>query len=512
MAENPRTFAPGTRFSFGPSSDPHTHGGPDEPYAHDHNRPHVHEGSHSHSHSHSHADRGHSHDHDHDHGHTHSHAHAEPGHAHGAHWSEITPRASAPALQRPPLESRRGDPSAVLHLDCFSGLAGDMIVAALVDLGVPLEPIRAALEALPIDGYSADLAEVEVASIAATRFVVDIQSRQPYRTWKQIRAMLREAALDEGVRARSLATFEALAIAEGRIHRVAPEDVHFHEVGAIDAIVDIVSACAALEWLGATITCAPLPMGRGFTRSEHGRIPLPAPAVLELLEGIPTVPAGLDGELVTPTGAAIVRANVSRFEAWPAIRPARTGFGAGTRRLPDRPNVLRVVLGQRNEGPTTNLQRVFTHVQLEANLDDTSGETLAHATAALLREGALDAWTESIGMKKSRPAVKLCALVRADDRDRLTAVMLREAPTLGVRAFECTRRERPRREVIVETPWGPLPCKIADGDGLPPSAKPEDDVVAALAAKAGVPARVVRDAAIAALVRDVYAPSRSSDD
>lgn len=503
MAEKPRTFAPGTRFSFGPPLAPHSHAhgasdAPDEPYVHEHNRPHVHDSAHGHSHGP-------------DHSHSHSHSH---DHSHSAHWSEITPRASAPALQRPALESRRGDPSAVLHLDCFSGLAGDMIVAALVDLGVPLEPIRAALEALPIEGYSADLAEVEVASIAATRFVVDIQSRQPYRTWKQIRAMLVASSLDEGVRARALATFEALAIAEGRIHRVAPEEVHFHEVGAIDAIVDIVSACAALEWLGASISCAPLPMGRGFTRSEHGRIPLPAPAVLELLEGIPTVPAGLDGELVTPTGAAIVRANVSRFEAWPAIRPTRTGFGAGTRRLPDRPNVLRVVLGQRNEAPVTNLSRApsFTHAQLEANLDDTSGETLAHATAALLREGALDAWTESIGMKKSRPAVKLCALVRAEDRERLTAVILREAPTLGVRAFECTRRERPRREVVIETPWGPLPCKIADGDGLPPSAKPEDDVVAALAAKAGVPARVVRDAAIAALVRDVLPARPTSDD
>lgn len=170
--------------------------------------------------------------------------------------------------------------------------------------------------------------------------------------------------------------------------------------------------------------------------------------------------------------------------------------------MPDRPNVLRVVLGERV--PVASSPRsLATHVQLESNIDDTSGELLAHACAALLREGALDAWTESIGMKKSRPAVKLCALCRAEDRERLSAVMLRETPTLGVRAIECTRRERPRREVLLETPWGTIPCKIADGDGLPPSAKPEDDAIAALAAKSGVPARIVREAVMAALVRDV---------
>jgi uncharacterized protein (TIGR00299 family) protein len=491
MPPSPRRFAPGTRFSLGrpPASTPRD----DEAYAQPHNHPHVHDHSHGHSH---------------DHGHAHDHSHDHP-HDHGAHWSEITPKAVSADVVREPLAPRdraapgeRPGPELVLHFDCFSGLAGDMIVAALIDLGVPLEPIRAALEALPIEGYSADLADVEVASIAATRFVVDVQTRQPYRTWKQVRAMLEASALEPGVRARALRTFEALAVAEGRIHRVSPDEVHFHEVGAIDAIVDIVSACAAFEWLGATLSCAPLPMGRGFVRSEHGRIPLPAPAVLELLAGIPTVAAGIDGELVTPTGAAIVRANVQHFEAWPSIRPVRTGFGAGTKRMPDRPNVLRVVLGERV--PVASSPRsLATHVQLESNIDDTSGELLAHACAALLREGALDAWTESIGMKKSRPAVKLCALCRAEDRERLSAAMLRETPTLGVRAIECTRRERPRREVLLETPWGTIPCKIADGDGLPPSAKPEDDAIAALAAKSGVPARIVREAVMAALVRDV---------
>ncbi|MBL8681580.1 MAG: nickel pincer cofactor biosynthesis protein LarC [Myxococcales bacterium] len=484
-----RRFVPGTRFKLTrPSA---TRSAADEPYAHPHNHPHVHD------------EAGHGHAHSHDGSHSHSHDNAAPGAA----SPTAKPRAPAPPIER---DATRG--RLALHFDCFSGLAGDMIVAALIDLGVPLEPIRAALEALPVEGYSADLAEVEVSSIGATRFVVDVQRRQPFRTWKQIRAMLEGApALDDRVRARALATFEALAVAEAKIHHVTPEEVHFHEVGAVDAIVDIVSASAALAWLDADVSCAPLPMGRGFIRSEHGIIPLPAPAVLELLAGIPTIDAGINGELVTPTGAAIIRANAKRFVSWPSFAPMRTGFGAGTRKLPDRPNVLRVVLGTATP-PTEAKPTAHTHCVLESNLDDAAGEVLAHATAALLREGALDAWTESIGMKKSRPAVKLCALVRREDRERLSAVLLREAPTLGVRAIECSRVERPRRTVLLDTPWGPLPCKVSDGDGLPPSAKPEDDAVAALAAKAGVPARVVRDAAMAALVRALSEGARQTID
>jgi uncharacterized protein (TIGR00299 family) protein len=490
-----RRFTPGTRFFLGRR--PVAESGDSEPYVHPHNRPHVHEG-HAHEHSHEHSHEGHSHSHGPSHEHSHEHSHERSERREPATQAAREPHTRAPlAVDREAGRARRS-----LHFDCFSGLAGDMIVAALIDLGVPLDPIRAALEALPIEGYSADVTDVEVSSIAATRFVVDVQTRQPFRTWKQIRTMLEGAlGLDEDVRARSLATFEALAIAEAKIHRVTPDEVHFHEVGAIDAIVDIVSACAALSWLDADVSCAPLPMGRGFTRSEHGIIPLPAPAVLELLAGIPTVDAGINGELVTPTGAAIVRANARRFVAWPNLAPIRTGFGAGTRRLPDRPNLLRVVLGAESRLEAPSSPSVHSHCLLESNLDDTSGEVLAHATAALLREGALDAWTEAIGMKKSRPAVKLCALVRRADRERLSTVMLREAPTLGVRAIDCSRVERPRRIVVLETPWGPLPCKVSDGDGLPPSAKPEDDSVAALAEKAGIPARVVRDAAMAALVR-----------
>jgi uncharacterized protein (TIGR00299 family) protein len=377
-----------------------------------------------------------------------------------------------------------------------------MIVGALIDLGAPLAVLERSLAALPLRGYRVRVAGAMSSSIGATRFVVEVLERQPYRTWRQIRALLERSELDAPVRARALRAFEALAVAEGRIHRIAPEDVHFHEVGAVDAVVDIVCASAALAHIDAKVSCAPLPMGHGFVRSEHGLIPLPAPAVVELLAGVPTTPAGIAAELVTPTGAAIVRANASAFVRWPTIAPTRAGFGAGTRTLPDRPNLLRVVYGHAASAPSADESGSGgrdTHRLIESNLDDAPGEVLAHATAALLKAGALDAWTEAIGMKKSRPAVKLCALARAQDADAVARVMLSEAPTLGVRISRCERRERPRREAVVQTPYGPLPCKIADGDGLAPSAKPEDDAVAEAAARAGVPARVVREAAMAAL-------------
>lgn len=392
----------------------------------------------------------------------------------------------------------------ILHFDCFSGLSGDMIVGALLDLGVPTEPIQEALEALPMDGFAVGAVDVEVSSIAVTKFVVEVDRSPPDRRWSAIRAMLELAPLRPEVKERALKTFAILAVAEGKIHGIAPEDVHFHEVGAVDSIVDIVAASAALAYLNATLSCAPLPMGRGFAKTAHGIIPLPAPAVLEVLDGAPTKYAGIDGEFVTPTGAAIVRANAQMFTEWPNIAPIRTGFGAGTKAWPDRPNVLRVVLGTPSRERLTNAgseQEQRTVTLLESNLDDVTGEAIAHCTTALLREGALDAWTESIVMKKSRPAIKLCALSYRQDAQRLARVMLRESTTLGVRYRDMGRVERPRRMISVSTPWGEVQCKVADGDGLPTVAKPEDAELAAIAERANIPVKTVRDQTMVALAK-----------
>jgi uncharacterized protein (TIGR00299 family) protein len=433
----------------------------------------------------------------------HAHDHAHEGDA-GPQDKPRAPDAAAAqharALPRRRLERGAGR-GLVLHFDCFAGLSGDMTVGALADLGVPLEALAAALEALPLEGFRIAATDKVVHAIAATKFVVEVSDEQPYRTYRDVRALLDAAPLEPAVRARAQRAFRALAEAEGRIHRIAPDDVHFHEVGAVDAIVDIVAASVAMEWVGAEVCCAPLPMGHGFVRAEHGTIPLPAPAVVELLAGIPTEGANVTSELVTPTGAALIRANATRFERWPAMRPVATGFGAGTRTLPDRPNLLRVVLGEpvtASPGARGGGGGGETFVVLEANLDDATGEIVAHATEALLRAGALDAWTVPIGMKKARPGLMLCALGRAADGDGLARVMMAESTTLGVRRRTCERAERPRRMVQVETEYGAVAVKVADGDGLPTNAKPEDDEVLALALRAGVPARAVQTAALAA--------------
>lgn len=401
--------------------------------------------------------------------------------------------------QPPPALGHGAGVGRVLHLDAFAGIAGDMMVAALLDLGVPTEAITGALDVLPVHGYELALAHRTDHGVVATRFLVTVTDPQPHRTYRDIRAMLAGAALPPGARDRALATFAVLARAEGRVHRMDPEEVHFHEVGAVDAIVDVVAACACLDWLGARVNAGPLPMSRGFVRAEHGVLPVPAPAVLEVLAGVPTVGAALQGEMVTPTGASLVRANATTFEPWPAMSPVVTGFGAGTRRWPDRPNLLRVVLGDPTAERASEAARgASTHHELRCNLDDLSAELVAVLTERLLRDGALDVWTTPVGMKKGRPGVMVTALVRAPDRERVAATMLAESGSLGVRWSPVERSERPRESVTVETAYGPVPVKVARGDGLPAQAHPELEACRTIAAERGVPARVVVAAALGA--------------
>ena len=419
-------------------------------------------------------------DHDHDHDHDHGHA----PHTHDADVTASHPLPHGAGVGR------------VLHVDCFSGVAGDMLVAALLDLGVPREPIDRALAALPVGGYKLEVTTRVQSGIVAKRFIVRVEGPQPDRRFRDVRAMLEAAPLLDGVRARALATFTVLSEAEGRVHRMPPADVHFHEVGAVDAIVDVVATSAALEWLGARMTCAPLPMGRGFIRAAHGILPVPAPAVVEILRGAPTIDAAVDAELVTPTGASLVRSNAREWTRWPSMRPVATGFGAGTRSFADRPNLLRLVLG--DAIGATDEQGQGTHVVMETNVDDASGQLASHVAETLLREGALDAWTAPIGMKKGRPGVMISALTHRSDHERIGRVLLTESSALGLRWRAVDRTERPRHTDTVETRYGAVPVKVADGDDMAPMAQPEFDVCRELARGAGVPVRVVHAAALAA--------------
>jgi pyridinium-3,5-bisthiocarboxylic acid mononucleotide nickel chelatase len=469
----------------------HTHApaaGHAHEHTHRHEHAHAHEHEHEHEHEHGHAHgHAHGHEHDHEHGHAHGHEHEHP-HEHGPARGHEHP-------SRQPLLPEGAGAGKVIFFDTFSGIAGDMTIAALLDVGVPLLVIERAVAALPIEGFHLHRGHAHRSGIVASAFDVHVEAPQPERTYGEIDAMLLTAPLDAKTKDLARRIFRRLGEAEAGVHRMPLESVHFHEVGAVDAIVDIVGSAAALSYLGAEVVGAPLPMGRGFVKARHGILPLPPPAVVECLRGVPTYGIDLDAELVTPTGAAILATVATRFERWPTFAPERIGFGAGQRELPDRPNLLRVVLGSVT---TAGVERFGTtsHVILEANVDDLTGEMAAHAIEALFLAGALDAWATPITMKKGRPALTMAALAAAPDADRVATALMQETTTIGVRRTEVTRTERPRRAVTVTTLYGPIRVKISEGPFGPPQLKPEFDECAAAARSHGVPVRTVIAAAL----------------
>jgi uncharacterized protein (TIGR00299 family) protein len=431
---------------------------------------------------------GHGHGGEHAHGGAHAHAHEheheyEYGHGRGA------------------LERGAGN-GKVLFLDAFSGVAGDMLVAALIDLGVPTSVIEAGLKTLALDGYHLHVSRTARSGIAACKFDVHVGASQPARDYTQIVTLIEAAALDPAAKRIALAAFRVLAEAEARVHGVAVERVHFHEVGAVDSIVDIVASAIALAHLGAEVVTSPLPMSRGVIRTDHGLIPLPAPATLECLRGLPTYATDLDLELVTPTGACLVASTATRATRWPNLTPERTGWGAGTRELPDRPNLLRVVLGRSTELTHSEGR----HVLIEANVDDLTGELAARCLSQAQRAGALDAWSVPIGMKKGRPALMLCALVEAARAPEVAHALLAESSSLGLRMQPVDRLERKRRHVQVSTDYGPIAVKVADGDGLPPNVAPEYESCLAAAEAHGVALKQVYAAALAAYAAQAGGP------
>jgi pyridinium-3,5-bisthiocarboxylic acid mononucleotide nickel chelatase len=417
------------------------------------------------------------------------------GHGQGQHSHDDARSGDALRFGNPRLERGAGT-GKILHFDCFSGVAGDMSVAALIDLGVPLEVVREAIGALGIAGVAIDVVPAQTGVIGGMRFVVEQSGQHAERRYDQIVRLLDAASLEPDTKQRAHAIFRRLAEAEAFVHRTPLEAVSFHEVGAVDAIADVVGAAAALAHLGAEVSCSPLPMGHGSIECRHGILPLPAPATVACLRGVPTYAAGVEAELVTPTGAAIVASQTVRFERWPNLSPIAIGWGAGTRTLPDRLNALRVVLGE--AASVQAAEGAATHYVIEANVDDLSGELAGHAIAKLLEAGALDAWAAPITMKKGRPGLVLSALGSAASLAVLEAVMLRETSSIGVRRYPVARTERPRELIEVDTEFGRLPVKVARGPYGPPQLKPEFDACARAAALHGVPVRSVLASALAA--------------
>lgn len=385
--------------------------------------------------------------------------------------------------------------------DAFSGCSGDMTVGALLDLGVSLDAMAEAIASLRLPDLRVGSERCEVGGLPATRFVVTTTEPPAERTFATIRGLLGASALAPGVRERALAIFAALAEAEGRIHGVPPDTVHFHEVGAADAIADVVGAAFGLDALGITaIHVGPLPLGRGMVDTRHGRLPIPAPATLELLRDFAVHVGDGEGEMVTPTGAAILRGLGALSSPPPVFRAARVGHGAGTRRLADRPNVLRIVLGEVASplGLASDAMLV-----VECNIDDMNPELYDHVMTRLFEAGAVDVALVPVQMKKNRPGITVQAIVDETHREAVSTILLTETTTLGVRTHPVTRLKVARRVVEVDTPYGPIAVKIAGGTTTPELIAPEYESCRTAADRAKVPLRMVYDAARTAAQRNV---------
>jgi uncharacterized protein (TIGR00299 family) protein len=399
----------------------------------------------------------------------------------------------------------------VLYIDCFSGIAGDMMLGALLDLGLPRQLLDESLATLGLDGWHLHVSRAKRHGIVGTDVQVhghdhhhhspDTQGEHAEsdhgstdhvhgdhthgdhthgdaeghehahgRTWREIRTLIETSGLTVGARTLASAMFERLAVAEGKLHDMPPEDVHFHEVGALDAIVDICGAAIGLDWLGADIiVCDPLPVPRGFVKCAHGRMPLPAPATLELMRGAAILEVDETGELVTPTGATIATTNATRYGSMPSMVVERIGYGVGDRDPAHRPNLLRLVVGEvAGEMGEDRL--------LETNIDDMTPELLGHVTDRLFAAGAVDVWLTPIQMKKGRPGHCLSVLCSAARQAAVVGALVSESTTIGVREIPLSRHKLERRLVTLDTRFGPVTVKLAyDGSTLVNAAPEYED-------------------------------------
>jgi uncharacterized protein (TIGR00299 family) protein len=381
----------------------------------------------------------------------------------------------------------------IAWLDLAAGASGDMLLGALVDAGVPLDVPARAVGGLPVEPVVLTTEQVTRHGLGATRVHVHAPPSSTHRTWPHVRAILADADLDDAIRGRALAVFERLALAEGRVHRVDPDEVHFHEVGALDALADVVGVVAGFAHLGLDrLAASPVALGSGSARGAHGVVPVPAPAVLDLLAGIPVVAGPVPAETCTPTGAALLAELVDDWTTLPPMRVSRTGYGAGGRDPEERPNVVRLVLGEPGDAAPPG------PVVLETNVDDLDPRLWPGVLDALLAAGASDAWLTPILMKKGRPAHTLSALCPPGAVAAVQRAVFASTSTIGLRVVEVGKVALERTTAAVDVLDGSIGVKVARRDGRVVNVSIEYEDVAALALARQLPVKEVLRAATAA--------------
>ncbi len=377
----------------------------------------------------------------------------------------------------------------IAYFDCFSGISGDMVLGAFLNLGLDIKSLKKQLKKLPVTGYTITARHEKRHFITGTSVRIKSTKKSPERTFKDIKKLINISELSKRVKEISIAIFKTLAVAEAKVHGCKLEDVHFHEVGAIDSIVDIVGTSIGLEELAIEgVFASPLPAGSGWTKTSHGVMPVPAPATMELLKGMPVISTPVKNELTTPTGAAILKTLSRGFGTLPDMVIEATGYGVGRMDFRELPNLLRVVIGK-SDKPAQQL------IILETNIDDMNPQIYGYLIDNLLKYGALDAFLTPILMKKGRPAILLKVLCSNKYKKKLTDIILKETTTLGIRSYKVDRDCLERKEDVVSIHKGKIRVKISEKDGKPINIQPEYEDCRRIAKNIGMPLKEVMEKA-----------------
>lgn len=380
----------------------------------------------------------------------------------------------------------------IIYFDAFAGVSGDMILGALIDLGYPEEKLRNSINCLNIKDYSIKIINENKRSISARRIIIDTLNHEHHhhKNYKDIKNIIESSELNQDIKNKSLEIFKIIGDAEAKIHGTDIDNIHFHEVGAIDSIIDIVGISCALDYFKCELWSSPLPLGRGFVDIEHGRLPLPAPATLEILKNVPVYGIDFDKETVTPTGAAVIASQVKNFGGLPLIRPINIGWGAGSRDHEKYPSLLRVVYGE------YVIEKKDGYIVIETNIDDQNPQLVPYLTQKLLENNAIDVWLTNVLMKKGRAGFIIGILCKEFDLDNIRNILFSESSSIGLRYWSVSRFEMNRIIKIISTDYGDIPVKLIGSEENPVNISPEYEICAQIAREKKIPLKKVMQEAI----------------